>query len=425
MKGMHRLFVLLMVIVSVVFSAELCSASGFALYEASARGNALAGALVARADDPSALFFNPAGITQLPGLQMMAGATFIMPTTKVTTYSPQAVTTTSVANTWIPPHLYATYQATDKVWLGLGVFSPFGLGTEFPETWPGRYNSYKAIIQTIDVNPNIAFKVNDKFSFALGLDLIYFDLNLKRKIPSAPFTGGRDVGDIDGSLQGSTMGVGLNVALHGRPFDWLRLGLSYRSQTTVSVSGDATFVRPSAFSSSPILSTLFNNTTGTGSITLPDELYLGAAFYPIKDFSVEVGAIWTHWATYNALTVTYDTAPYPGGSSSSDVKNWHNVWRPFIGAEYKATDWLDLRAGYAFDQEAIDNQYADYLVPANNRHLFSVGPGFHWQKWSLDLSYTYLLITDRDNVPAHGFVLPSSFTNGHANMVGCSLGYKF
>ena len=186
MKGMHKLFTLLMVIVSVVFSAELCSASGFALYEASARGDALAGALVARADDPSALFFNPAGITQLPGLQIMAGATFIMPSTDVTTTSRTgAVTTSTVDNTWIPAHLYATYQATDKVWLGLGIFSPFGLGTEFPEDWPGKYNSYKAVIQTIVVNPNIAFKVNDKFSFALGLDLMWFDLDLKRKIDTS------------------------------------------------------------------------------------------------------------------------------------------------------------------------------------------------------------------------------------------------
>jgi long-chain fatty acid transport protein len=426
MKVMHRVFWLLMVIVSVVFSAELCSASGFALYEASARGNALAGAMVARADDPSALFFNPAGITQLPGLQMMAGATFIMPSTNVTTYpnSPKAVTTKSVDNTWIPAHLYATYQATEKVWLGLAVFSPFGLGTEFPEDWPGRYNSYKAIIQTIDINPNIAFKVNDKFSFALGLDLMYFDLNLKRKIPSAPFAK-RDVGDIDGSLQGDTLGMGFNVALHGQPYDWLRLGFSYRSQVTQNITGDATFVRPPAFKSSPALSTLFNNTTGTGKITLPDEFYFGAAFYPIKDFSVEVGAIWTRWSTYNALSITYNPAPYPGGTTTTEVKNWSDVWRPFIGFEYKAANWLDLRAGYAFDQEAINNQYADYLVPANNRHLFSVGPGFHWQNWTLDLSYTYLLITNRDNVPAHGFVLPSSFTNGYANMVGVSLSYKY
>jgi long-chain fatty acid transport protein len=76
--------------------------------------------------------------------------------------------------------------------------------------------------------------------------------------------------------------------------------------------------------------------------------------------------------------------------------------------------------------EAIDNAYADYLVPANNRHLFSVGTGFYWQKWTLDLSYTYDLITSRDNVPAHETgVLPSSFNNGKAHMIGCSLGYKF
>jgi long-chain fatty acid transport protein len=426
MKMMHRLFTLLVVIISVVFSAELCSASGFALYEASARGNALAGALVARADDPSALFFNPAGITQLPGLQMMAGATFIMPTAKVTTYSPQAVTTRTEDNTWIPPHLYATYQASDKVWLGLGVFSPFGLGTEFPPDWPGRYNSYEAVIKTMVVNPNIAFKVNDKFSFALGLDLMWFDLDLKRKIPSAPFAR-RDVGDINGELQGDTLGMGFNVALHGQPYDWLRLGFSYRSQVTQNITGQAKFVRPAAFNNSAVLSTLFNNTTGTGSITLPDEFYFGAAFYPIKDFSVEVGAIWTRWSTYNALTITYAQAPYPGATTSTQPKNWNDVWRPFIGFEYKAANWLDLRAGYAFDQEAINNQYADYLVPANNRHLFSVGPGFHWQNWSLDLSYTYLLITNRDNVPARPSegVLPSSFSNGYANMVGVSVGYKF
>jgi long-chain fatty acid transport protein len=424
MKRMGRLFLLLVVIISVIFSAELCSASGFALYEASARGNALAGAMVARADDPSALFFNPAGITQLPGLQVMAGATVIMPSTKVTTYSPKAVTTRTDDNTWIPAHLYATYQAADKVWLGLGVFSPFGLGTEFPSSWPGRYNSYEAVIKTIVVNPNIAFKVNDKFSFALGLDLMWFDLDLKRKIDTKAFGG---FGDVNRELSGDSLGMGLNVAFHGQPFDWLKLGLSYRSQVTQNVTGDAKFIKPAKFPNIPPFSSAFNNTTATGSITLPDELFFGAAVYPIKDFSVEVGAIWTRWSTYEALTIRYSKPPLPGGGNVySDRKDWSDVWRPFIGFEYKATDWLDLRAGYAFDQEAINNVYADYLVPANNRHYFSVGPGFHWRNWSLDLSYSYLLITNRDSVPAHEpGVLPSSFSNGYANMVGVTLGYKY
>ncbi|HQN19864.1 MAG TPA: outer membrane protein transport protein, partial [Syntrophobacteraceae bacterium] len=92
----------------------------------------------------------------------------------------------------------------------------------------------------------------------------------------------------------------------------------------------------------------------------------------------------------------------------------------------KALDWLDLRAGFAWDQEASDVQFVDYLVPANDRFLFSFGPGFHYKNWTLDLSYTYLLIVDRNDVPAHPTgVLPSSFSNGYAHMVGCSLGYKF
>ena len=113
-------------------------------------------------------------------------------------------------------------------------------------------------------------------------------------------------------LEGDSLGMGLNVAVHGRPFDWLKLGFSYRSQVHQNVTGDAKFIKPASFPSIPPFSTAFNNTTATGSITLPDELFFGAAFYPIKDFSVEVGAIWTRWSTYEALTITLRYSPFAG-----------------------------------------------------------------------------------------------------------------
>lgn len=447
MKLKTRHALLLLVIVGLMFSAELCSGAGFALYEASARGNALGGTLVGRADDPSALFFNPAGITQLPGTQMMAGATFIMPTTDVTTRTPQGTTTTTAEdNVWFPPHFYLTYQATDVVWLGLAVFSPFGLGTEFNENWPGAYNSYKAVIQTININPNIAFKLNDKVSLAAGLDIMYFDLTLKRKIPTYFPQFGLKLASspVDRSLEGDSTGIGFNLGIHYKATDWLKLGASYRSQVQQALSGAATFVKPADFS--PAFSSFFNNSSVRGTVTLPDELYLGAAIYPMKDLSIELGAVWTRWSTYDALTVEYGAAPipaaalppvlrallFPGGSSDTVItepKNWHDVWRLSVGVEYKATDWLDLRAGFTWDEEPVYNDYADYLVPANDRFLFSVGPGFRWRNWTLDLSYTYLYIQDRNNVPAHGSLLSpvwnSDFTNGHANLIGCSIGYKF
>ena len=428
LKSRHAL--ILMVMVSIVCSAQLCFGAGFALYEGSARGNALGGALVGRADDPSALFYNPAGITQLPGTQMMAGATFIMPSTDVTTRTPAgSVTTSSSANTWIPPHFYLTYQATDKVWLGLAMFSPFGLGTEFDASWPGKYNNYRAVIQTVNLNPNIAFKLNDKVSLAAGLDFMYFNLSLQNRVNSA-------FGDLDSSLKGDSVGVGMNFALHYKACDWMKLGVSYRSQVSQNVSGDAKFTKPSTFPVQFPYSLYFNDTKASGNITLPDEISFGAAFYPIKNLSLEVGGIWTHWGTYNALTVEYDNPIIPGYpysqypqavSTVSKTKNWNDVWRLFFGVEYKTTDWLDLRAGFVWDQEPSDNAYVDYLVPANDRYLFSFGPGFRWKNWTLDLSYTYLYIVNRNNVPARpaDYIYDSDFTNGYANMVGCSIGYKF
>jgi long-chain fatty acid transport protein len=203
---------------------------------------------------------------------------------------------------------------------------------------------------------------------------------------------------------------------------------------TQSVNGDALFSRTPYYTqlvnAKLLSSAAFQNTSAYGSVTLPDELFLGAAFYPIKDLSFEVGVVWTRWSTYKDFTIQFTTSPYgPGGPTSvSYKKNWNDVFRPFLGIEYKTTDWLDLRAGFAWDQEAVNVSYADYLVPANNRYLFSFGPGFHWQNWTLDVSYTYLHIVDRNDVPARGapdYILPSSFTNGHASMIGCSLGYKF
>jgi long-chain fatty acid transport protein len=422
MKVKSRQALILTVMVSIICSAHWCYGAGFALYEAGARGNALGGAMVGRADDPSALFFNPAGITQLPGVQTLAGATAIMPSTDVTIQSALGSTTTSsVNNTWVPPHVYLTYQATNSVWLGLAVFSPFGLGTEFNENWPGRYNSYKAVIQTMNINPNIAFKVNDQISVAAGLDFMYFDLTLKNKIYLPGYS------DVDSSLKGDSVGVGMNFAIHYKPSDWMKLGLAYRSQVAQNVSGDAKFAKQNDVANSPYNS-YFTNTKANGYITLPDELFFGTAFYPIKKLSVEVGGIWTHWGTYNALTVEYAN-PVAGQTTVSKDKSWHDVWRLFLGIEHNTTDWMDLRAGFVWDQEPSDNGHVDYLVPANDRYLFSFGPGFHWRNWTFDISYTYLYIVPRDHVQVlNGNTkqyLDSSFSNGYANMIGCSLGYKF
>ncbi|MGQ9668986.1 MAG: OmpP1/FadL family transporter [Desulfosoma sp.] len=253
MRGRWSVVGIMGVVVLVFMAAAQAGAAGFALYEGGAPADALGANLAGSADDLSALFYNPAGITQFPGAQLMAGATFIAPMTDVTTvnpYSGQSNTKSSESNVWIPPHFYASYQTLENLWLGAGFYSRFGLGTEFDKNWWGRYNNYNAVIQTLSFNPNVAIKLNDKVSVAASVEVMWFDLTLEQKIDAtAPFVLGgfgstlaalgfstnindptTNALDVDSEVKGNTFGYGFTLGLHGKPTDWLSFGASYHSK---------------------------------------------------------------------------------------------------------------------------------------------------------------------------------------------------
>lgn len=281
----------------VLATAQFCSAAGFGIYEWSARGNALGGATVGRADDPSALASNPAGITQLDGLQVLAGFTAIHPVLDIRTGDKW--TTSDEDSLWVPPHFYATWKVNDRYSVGLGTFSRFGLGSVFDEDWEGRYNSYEAVIQSVSVNPNVAVKVTDKLSAAFGVDATYLDINLKKKLN---FSSLGPLPDGDADLQADGTGYGFNMALHYQPCQYAKLGLSYRSPVTMKVTGDADFSDiPSGLTGAGF----FHDTSASGTVTLPDSFSFGVAMYPTEKLSVEVGAIYTLWSKYDELKINY------------------------------------------------------------------------------------------------------------------------
>jgi long-chain fatty acid transport protein len=415
----------------VLAAAHLCYGAGFALFEGSARGLALGGAVVGRADDPSALYYNPAGITQLPGIQFMGGGTVIIPSTKVRSEFGGAQTSTETEdNVFLAPHFYATYQFNDSLWFGLGVFSPFGLGTEFDEDWPGRYNNYNAVIETLSINPNLAFKVTDKLSVAAGMTVMWMDLTLEKKVDLSrqnnPLI---NTFDVDSSLTGDSFGYGFNFAAHYKPFDWMSLGASYRSQIKQHIQGEADFTKPNKpfFLTQAQFDALFNDTDADGSIVLPDQIFLGACFKPFDRLTWEVGGVWTRWSTFDELGISFDVSPTgPGTSVPATAKDWNDVWRFQTGVEYKALDWLDLRVGFVWDQEPSPDETVDYLVPANDRFLYSAGLGFHWNNWGADVSYTFLDIRGRDVTARRpDGILDSEFRDGQAHLIGMSVSYKF
>jgi long-chain fatty acid transport protein len=388
-------------------------AEGFAMQEWGARGLSLAGGMVARADDASAVAYNPAGITQLPGVHLMAGLSLISPYGQIKT--PEGTYAVRPA-AWFPPHMYATWQLNDDWWLGLGVFSRFGLGVQYPSTWSGRYANYNVGLQSLSANPVVAYKVNDWLSLAAGVEIMYLNIFLEKKVDL------RRLGqpDNDMNLQGDSWGVGMNAAAHIRFNEQWSAGLTYRSQMTHNVQGKAKFQRQ--YPLPPQLSAM-RDADANATVQLPDSAALAVTWKPLPNLSFEAGAIWTRWSTYNTLNVYSDK-----GMRSIKQTSFRDGWNFNASVEYSPLDWLALRLGYWRETPVVNTTYADYLLPTNGRDGLMAGVGFKWHNWTLDLAYAHLWIyplnydTATRNVEG---VRPGVSKNTHTDMFSVSLGYSF
>ena len=413
----------------VLLTAQFCSAAGFGIYEWSARDMALGGATVGRADDPAALSSNPAGITQLDGIQITTGVMMIHPVMDI---EANGVTKTSDEDAFFfPPHFYATWKVNDRYSLGLATFSRFGLGTMFDEDWEGRYNSYEATIESVSINPNVAVKVTDKLSAAFGVEAMYLSFNQKKKLryanPLAPGTY-LPLPDGNAELDADGMGYGFNMALHYQPCPYAKLGLSYRSPVTMKVTGDADFSDiTQAYSRFGI--SIYPDTSASGVVTLPDSFSFGVAMYPTEKLSVEVGAVYTLWSKYDELKINFGeqlNSADPTSDQMVSEKNWDDVWRLNLGIEYAALDWLDIRLGYVWDQSPVQDDTIDYLLPGSDRQIFSGGLGFHKDNWSIDANYSYLLFADRDiDGREKDGVREGEVKDADAHIAGVSFTYRF
>jgi long-chain fatty acid transport protein len=199
----------------------------------------------------------------------------------------------------------------------------------------------------------------------------------------------------------------------------------------MKVRGDADFTRSAGYAAaasvSPTLDAWLRDSSAWGTITLPDSLAFGLAIYPWEKLSIEAGFVYTWWSKYDALTVNYADAVIPGGKTqTSSIKDWNDTWRFNVGLEYALLPWMDVRLGYVYDESPVPDDSIDYMVPANDRHLFNGGLGFHWDNWTVDLNYTYLMIMDRDiDARLKDGVLEGEIDDGHAHMLGVSVGYTF
>ena len=374
---------------------------------------AMGGAFVGQADNPSAVWYNPAGITDLDGTRISAGVIAIYPA--LTHENANGTTDVSERSIFFTPQFFATDKVNDRVSLGLGITTPFGLSTNWSDTSATSSVATLSRVKTININPDIAYKISDTLSVAVGLDYIILQATLDKLL----FPGGPNF-----RLDGNGEGLGANAGIKYKATDQLNLGLSYRSRIKVKVDGTAEVSAPG-----------LSNSAQTD-ITLPDLMQVGVSYKASDNLTINTDLEYTWWSTYDRLVVSSNTIlALTGGVTNTSIseKDWKNTWIIRIGGQYRLSDQWKLRAGYVYDQSPVPSERFETAVPDSDRQGLTIGTGYSSGNITIDAAYLYLHFNNRTitnsiaGQPSGSAPITSldGTYKGTAQLLGVTVAYKF
>ena len=403
-----------------VFSFGLGAwASGTLVEEQGARASAQGGAFVARADDASAIFYNPAGLA-FQGTSFMGGFSFINEHMK---YEGPAGNTTGPEKTYWPAYMYLNYRTPGCVSFGLGMYAPHALATEWNEEWAGSAISKRTMQRAIYTTPTIAWRLGDKWALAVTANFVYSTIYLRQSIffPSIPYPNpplNRTPPQAMGVINATSNGVGWGFGAMYKPSKHWQIGFNFREKVDLKYSGEVKFYR---IPTDPDFTPMFPRTRGGSAMSLPRVYTLGAAYMADK-WSLEVDVTRQEWSVFDTLTMNF----WPNHGQVQDKvvpQNWKDINKYKIGFEYRLSDKWSYGLGYFYDESPVPDEYASPILPDSNRNGFTGGVNWQGKKFGLQ-SYLMYLPFQNKNVPATTPFLPGTY-KAYAWLGGLSVTYKF
>lgn len=390
-----------LLVTSILLFHSFAFGAGFALFEHSARATGLGGAFVATADDPSALFFNPAGIA-------FQKASVLLETTVIAPYSTfngegpypgDGVREDQTGQQFYPSDAAMVLPLSERFTLAGGMFNPFGLGTAWSnaETYSGRFLSTKADIRGYNLAAAIAWKPVDTLAVSLGFHYLAANLDLERYIGAVnPYT--QSVANIgfvrmDADRNGD---LGWDFGLMLKTGTRTTIGLTYHSTTSIDFDGTAKFKQ--VYTGYDDFDALVGQSFPAGqhdaklTLDFPAMAFIGVNTQLTDRFSAEVNFGWTGWTAYETLALTFPDSPE---LDSERVTGWEDTYTFRLGFEYIYSQTTTFRAGFVYDETPQPVWEAGPLLADSDRFGYSVGWGYAIGDFTFDVGYMYLQFTDR------------------------------
>lgn len=354
---------------------RLCRASGFLIYDLSGDAIGRASAVTAAISEPAAIWFNPAALAYMKGVNASVGGVFV---TARSRFSPAGggADTDSERGNFVLPTIFASAALHDRVAIGVGVYTAFGIGIRWPDEWAGRENAIAASLQTLAFNPTLAFKINRYLSLAGGFDAIRGAVDFTTGLPA--IIGG------DVRLAGGAWGYGFNVGALYRPLpQQVHLAVTYRSRVALHFNDGQADFQPAHDEFSRQLP----DQSGSAEITLPDIISAGVMVRPNNQLTLSFDGNLVLWTTYQQIDIKFQQAPMR--TLRPDARNTFTLR---LGGDWAAPSapGLHVRAGVIYDRSAVQEQGLGPGLPDATRLDLALGIG--WGRGHLRADLGYLLV---------------------------------
>lgn len=421
--------------------------AGFALNEMSAAaiGNAFAG-VGATADNASTIYYNPAGLSRMSGQQFTVGGAAIRPSIDFSNSG--SVTATGArlsggnggdAGSWSAvPALYYATDVMPALRFGIGLQSAFGLKTEYDNGWVGRYQALKSELQTVNLNPTLAYAVSERFSVGAGISAQYAKVELSRAIdfgticagalgPARCATAGLLPQSKDGKvkLDGDDWAFGFNLGMLYMPTSTMRFGLAYRSSIHHTLSGgEARYEKPAGLPALLASNPAFATSGVTAALNLPETVNFSAYMELDPKWALLGDINWTRWSRFDELRVKFGN-----GSPDSVVREeWRNTTRVGAGLNYRYNDAWTLRTGLSYERSPVKDAFRTPSIPDAGRTILAFGLQYRPTAQSAwDLGFAHVFVKDasinRADLPLGGRLI-GTYSND-VNILGLQYSHAF
>ena len=364
-------------------------AGGITLYEVGTPDTGYASAgYAARAGDPGTVLTNPAGMTLLKESQLLIGGHLLYGHAE---FSPD-ITTNVVGNDGgnalgpLPGlSVFGTYKVNNDLALGFGMFSNFGLGLWYDSNWVGRYYVKEAILMGLSFMPAAAYRVTDKLSVGVGVNVMLGYLKNTIAInnidPNFP--------DGELHLRDTAVGVGANVGILYELSPATRFGVTYTSPVKLdfSPSTDFSTIAPGVRDLLVQRGTYFS-TLDLG-VTVPQGV-MASFYHDLNDRWALLGNFgWQDWSEFGKVDVSLSNSQNPGGLTTN--LNYKDTWHGALGAQYRVSEpWL-VTGGVAYDSSMMDDANRSPALPLGWAWRFALGGQYALTKTAqLGLAYEYV-----------------------------------